>query len=337
MPAVRKYDKNRFAEGTVLTRSTARGRIIMAPRLIINADDFGLTPGVNRAIAELHQAGALTSTTLMATGPAFDDAVAIAHANPTLGVGCHIVLTDGVPVSPPETIPTLLGPDGKTFRPSLIDFIQALLRGKISEEDIKREALAQIQKLQRAGINVTHLDTHKHTHLFPAVTRPLLQLAERCSIRAIRHPFEQSWSLALGHGNRIRRLQVKLLGRLKTRFERQPQIRNAHVLTTDGTIGISATGNLYGETLHEILHAMPAEGTFELVLPSRLQRQRPRPHHHPPPHPSRHRAQRPLDRNTRNRHASKRPPAHQLWEPRHAQRISRSRPVHRPTRTESVL
>jgi predicted glycoside hydrolase/deacetylase ChbG (UPF0249 family) len=236
----------------------------MPPQLIINADDFGLTPGVNRAIAELHQAKALTSATLMATGAAFDDAVAVAHANPALGVGCHILLTDGTPVSPPKSIPTLLGPDGKNFRPSLVNFIQALLRGAIREDDIEREAVAQVQKLQCAGIHVTHLDTHKHTHLFPAVARPLLRIAERCSVGAIRHPFEQAWSLALGHGNRIRRLQVKLLGRLKTSFEHQPQIREAHVLTTDGTIGISATGNLYGETLHQILHAMPAEGTFEL-------------------------------------------------------------------------
>jgi predicted glycoside hydrolase/deacetylase ChbG (UPF0249 family) len=236
----------------------------MAPRLIINADDFGLTRGVNRAIAELHQAHALTSTTLMATGPAFDDAVAVARANRALGVGCHIVLTDGVPVSSPESIPTLLGPDRKTFRPSLIDFVQALLRGKIREDDIEREASAQIKKLQLAGIGLTHIDTHKHTHLFPAVLRPLLRLAEQHGIHAIRHPFEQSWSLALGHGNRIRRLQVKLLGNLKTRFESQPQIRTDHVLTTDGTIGISATGNLYRETLHEILRSVPAEGTFEL-------------------------------------------------------------------------
>ena len=236
----------------------------MAPRLIINADDFGLTKGVNRAIAELHQAKALTSATLMASGAAFDDAVAIAHANPALGVGCHIVLTDGIPVSPPQSIPTLLGDDGKTFRSSLVDFIQALLRGTIREDDIEREAVAQVQKLQRAGIDVSHLDTHKHTHLFPAVIRPLLRVAKLCSIGAIRQPFEQSWSLALGHGNRIRRLQVKLLGRLKTQFDRLPQIRNGHILTTDGTIGISATGHLYSETLHEILSHMPAEGTFEL-------------------------------------------------------------------------
>src|SRR5215472_7118763 len=100
----------------------------MPPRLILNADDFGLTRGINRAIAQLHQAGALTSATLMATGPAFDDAVAVARANPTLGVGCHITLVDAIPAASPETIPTLLGNDDKTLRTSNIDFAQALLR-----------------------------------------------------------------------------------------------------------------------------------------------------------------------------------------------------------------
>jgi predicted glycoside hydrolase/deacetylase ChbG (UPF0249 family) len=236
----------------------------MATRLIINADDFGLTKGVNRAIAELHQANALPSATLMATGAAFDDAVGVALANPTLGVGCHVVLTDGVPVCDPRSIPTLMGADGTSFRPSLVDFIQALLRGKIREDEIEREALAQVQKLEGAGIAVTHLDTHKHAHLFPAVARPLLRVAESASVGAVRNPFEQAWSLALGHGNRLRRFQVKVLGGLQARFERQPQIRNAQVLTTDGTIGISATGHLYARTLRQILEALPDEGCFEL-------------------------------------------------------------------------
>jgi chitin disaccharide deacetylase len=236
----------------------------MPARLILNADDFGLTPGINRAIGELHRAGVLTSATLMATGPAFDDAVAIALANPALGVGCHLVFADGMPVSHPESIPTLLGADGKTFRPSLLDFLQALFRGRISEEDVAREASAQIQKLQRAGIDVTHIDSHKHTHIFPSITRPLLRSAESTSVRAIRNPFEQAWSLALGHGSRFRRFQVKLLRPLKTVFDAQRQIRSADVLTTDATIGISATGNLNAATLREILQAMPATGTFEL-------------------------------------------------------------------------
>jgi predicted glycoside hydrolase/deacetylase ChbG (UPF0249 family) len=237
----------------------------MASRLIINADDFGLTLGVNRAIAELHQAQVLTSATLMATGAAFDDAVAIAHANPSLGVGCHVVLTDGDPVSPPNSIPTLLGEDGKSFRPSLIDFMQALLRGAIREEEIEREALAQVQKLQRAGIAVTHLDTHKHTHLFPAVARPLLRVAQRCSIGAVRNPFEPAWSSRLAPNAFLRRLQFHILSILgKRSFLSLPQVSDHHVFTTDGTIGVSATGQLDAASLHKILHAMP-EGTWELV------------------------------------------------------------------------
>ncbi|HEX4650192.1 MAG TPA: ChbG/HpnK family deacetylase [Granulicella sp.] len=236
----------------------------MAARLILNADDFGLTHGVNRAIRELHQAGALTSATLMATGAAFDDAVAIARAHPTLGVGLHVVLTDGLPVSRPASIPTLLGPDGKHLRPSLLDFLQALLRGKISETEIEREALAQLQKLQRAGIPVTHLDTHKHTHLFPQVTRPLLRIAETNAIPAIRNPFEHPWSLSLGHGPRLRRLQVHLLRGLRTGFERHRPIRTASVRTTNGTLGVSATGSLNPATLAQLLAALP-DGLWELV------------------------------------------------------------------------
>ena len=113
------------------------------------------------------------------------------------------------------------------FRPSLVDFVQALLLGRIKEEEIAREALAQIEKLQRAGINPTHIDTHKHTHLFPAIARPLLQVAERCGIRAIRNPFESGWSLALDHGSLARRLAVRLIGCLRPRFEAHPQLATA--------------------------------------------------------------------------------------------------------------
>jgi len=237
----------------------------MACRLIINADDFGLTSGINRAVEQLHQAKVLTSATLMATGPAFNEAVAISRANPGLGIGCHIVLTDGIPVSHPERIPTLLGADGKTFRPSLLDFVQALLRNTIREEEIEREALAQIQKLQHAGINVTHVDTHKHTHLFPAVARPLLRAMNQSSIAAIRNPFEPAFTQNLAHSGFKRRLQLSLLKRLRPAFQRHSELQRSEVLTADGTLGISATGNLNATTLLEILGVFPTSGTFELV------------------------------------------------------------------------
>jgi len=236
----------------------------MPARLILNADDFGLTSGINRAIGELSAAGVLTSATLMANGPAFDDAVTMARAHSALGVGCHVVLTDGVPISRPETIPSLLGADGKSFRPSVVEFVRALLLGRIREDDVAREATAQIEKLQGAGIRVTHIDTHKHTHLFPSVLRPLLEVAGRTGVHAIRNPFEPAWSLALGQGSLGRRVAVRLVGGLRRRFNAQPQIRDGLVLTTDGTIAISATGHLNSTTLAEILLALPAEGTYEL-------------------------------------------------------------------------
>jgi chitin disaccharide deacetylase len=236
----------------------------MPARLILNADDFGLTRGINRAVGELAAAGALTSATLMASGPAFDDAVAIARAHPSLGVGCHIVLVDGVPVSPPETIPSLLAPDRSSFRATLRSFLAALFTRRIRPEEIEREAIVQIRRLQTAGISVTHIDTHKHALIFPAIARPLLRAAEQCGVRAIRDPFEPAWSLALHQGDAKRRAAIRLLSMLRPHWHSLPQLRDHRLLTTDGTIAISATGVLDPDTLGRILAALPSSGTFEL-------------------------------------------------------------------------
>jgi predicted glycoside hydrolase/deacetylase ChbG (UPF0249 family) len=233
----------------------------MRARLILNADDFGLTLGINRAVERLHCAGALTSATLMATGPAFNDAVAIAHRNPALGVGCHLVFTDGIPVSHPESIPSLLGADGKSFRPSTVDFVQALLRGTISEAEIALETQAQIQKLQRAGIDVTHIDSHKHTHLFPAVARPVLHIAERCGVRAFRYPFEPRWAREAIRSRvpLIRRLQQNASGFFEPRFRSLINLTAGEV-TTSGTLGIALTGTLTPLTSRMLLGSLSRNG-----------------------------------------------------------------------------
>ncbi len=228
--------------------------------LLINADDFGLTPGVNRAITELHDAGCLPSTTLMATGNAFDHAVILAQARPLLGVGCHIVLTDGLPVLPPHEIPSLLGEDGVHFRPKLGHFVRDLMLGRLKEAEIEREATAQIRKLQSAGVHVTHFDSHKHAHLFPAIVRPLARAALACDVHALRNPFEPAWSVSAASGNWLRRFQVTALTRLRDPFF--AQFEGLH--TPDGTLGVSATGNLNAASLHALLQAMP-EGVWELV------------------------------------------------------------------------
>jgi predicted glycoside hydrolase/deacetylase ChbG (UPF0249 family) len=230
-------------------------------RLILNADDFGLTPGVNQSIVELHQAGALTSTSLMATADGFSAAAAAAIDHPRIGVGCHVVLVDGRPVLEHAKIRALSLPAGE-FRPALNAFVLDLMRGRIPEEEIEVEAMAQIRRLQAAGVRVTHLDTHKHTAMFVRVLRPLLRAARRCGVTAIRNPFEPDWALAATpHAPLLRRWQVKLLRR---RSEFLSMVREAGLITTDGAIGVLATGTLNAETLRRLLEAMP-DGTWELV------------------------------------------------------------------------
>ncbi len=229
-------------------------------RLIVNADDFGLTPGVNRAIGELAAAGAVTSATLMAEGDAFQGAAEQAAAQPGLSVGCHVVLVDGRP-SARSGISTLVGEYGR-FHESLTRFSMELHAGRIAEEEIEREAEAQIRHLQSAGVHVTHVDTHKHTHMFPRVARPLLRAAVRCGLTAVRNPFEPPWSARLARAAPLRRLQVEVLRRFQASFEQLCQ--EFGVRTTDGAIGVAATGTLDAGGLRCLLQELPP-GTWELV------------------------------------------------------------------------
>jgi hopanoid biosynthesis associated protein HpnK len=234
------------------------------PRLIVNADDFGLTPGVNRAILELHQSGVLTSATLMARAAATADAIEIARATPTLGVGCHVVLLDGDPMLPPAQIPTLVDPRSSQFRATLGSFLKPLLTSRIRPEHIEAEARAQIQSLQARGVKLTHIDTHKHTHMFPQVLRPILRAARSCGIHAVRNPFEPAWSIAATpEAPFIRRTEVRLLNLLAHRFRRI--VGEEGFTTTDGSLGVLATGTLDASAIRSLLAALPAGGIYELV------------------------------------------------------------------------
>lgn len=231
-------------------------------RLIINADDFGLTSGVNHAIIEGHQRGIISSATLMADSQAFHEAVTLAKSNPTLAVGCHVVLVDGIPVSASSTIPSLLGQDSAHFRTKLGEFARA--RRKISCAEIEAEATAQIRKVQSAGMVVSHLDSHKHAHMFPAVTGPILRAARACGIAAVRNPFEPARFRFFKNRRGLwkRYFQVRTLHLLASRFKQQA--RDAGVHTTDGTIGIVATGSLDQQLFESLVEHLP-EGTWEFV------------------------------------------------------------------------
>jgi predicted glycoside hydrolase/deacetylase ChbG (UPF0249 family) len=99
-------------------------------RLIVNADDFGLTRGVNRAIVACHQRGIVSSATLMATGACFDEAVALATQMPQLSVGCHVVLVDGEPLLPASEVRSLLAPGTNRFYHSIGEVLRAVAGGR---------------------------------------------------------------------------------------------------------------------------------------------------------------------------------------------------------------
>ncbi|MHB8301380.1 MAG: ChbG/HpnK family deacetylase [Acidobacteriaceae bacterium] len=233
-------------------------------RLIVNADDFGLTDGIDRAVVDLHRAGALGSATLMAIAPRTAEAVALSKQHTSLGVGCHVVLVDGSPAADPSEVGSLIASSERpSFRPTLGEFVRDLYLGRIERAQIEREAIAQILLIQRAGVQVTHLDTHKHTHMFPPVLDAIARAANQCGVRAIRNPFEPEWSVAATpNAGLARKLQVRALGRFRAHFRRLVNERN--LATTDGCVGVLATGTLDTSALRSLLYPLP-EGTWELV------------------------------------------------------------------------
>ena len=232
-------------------------------RLIVNADDFGLTSGVNRAIVELHAAGLVTSTSLMARAGATDQAIELARATPSLGIGCHVVLVDGEPILPPEKIPSLVDARTGHFPNSLTTFLLRLFTGRIRANEIEAEAAAQISLLQRRGVRLTHIDTHKHAHMFSSVLRPVLRAARAAGIRALRHPFEPEWAVRAAIGAPLARMvQIAALRPLAPRSRRI--IAQEGFTTTDGTIAVAGTGTLDAATLRSLLGQLPP-GTWELV------------------------------------------------------------------------
>jgi chitin disaccharide deacetylase len=238
-------------------------------RLIVNADDFGFTAGVNRGIVEAHTRGIVASSTLMANGRAFDDAVRLAKSVPRLSLGCHVVLIDGEPVLDAKRLPSITSTNssGVRFRDGLQSFAVRALTGRLDPDEIEAEAGAQIHRLQSAGVSVSHLDTHKHTHLFPAVLRPLLRAARARGVRAIRNPFGPrkpltSRALLARPGLWTRYVEVRILRALASEF--RDSAGREGLVTPDGTLGIVVTGALDEKLFRAIAEIIP-EGTWEFV------------------------------------------------------------------------
>jgi len=201
----------------------------------------------------------------MARGPAFTEAVELSKTFPRLSIGSHVVLIDGEPVLDPARIPSLT--DAGRFREGLKAFAARALTSRIVPAEIEAEASAQIRKIQTAGITVSHFDTHKHTHLFPQVLRPLLRAAAACGVKAVRNPFGPRFPLRSSHllarpSLWTRYAEVKVLRRFAGKF--REAVDREGFATPDGTLGIEVTGTL-DETLFRALAESMPEGTWEFV------------------------------------------------------------------------
>ncbi len=164
----------------------------------------------------------------MANAAATDEAVKMALAMPALGVGCHIVLVDGAPVSDPRTIPSLIDRASGNFLPTVGSFLKRLYTARIRTAEIETEAAAQIALLQSHGLRLTHVDTHKHMHMFPPL-RAVLRAAKASGIHAIRNPFEPLWCInATANAPEMRRAQVVLLRRFESQFPPHRRRRRLH-------------------------------------------------------------------------------------------------------------
>jgi predicted glycoside hydrolase/deacetylase ChbG (UPF0249 family) len=160
-------------------------------------------------------------------------------------------------------VASLLAPGTQMFYPTLGSFLGALYLGKIRVEHVRTEVTAQLQRLRSLGIEPTHVDTHKHTHMFPAVLAAVLKAAAANGVRAIRNPFEPEWAVAATPGaGFLRKAEVRTLRTLHRRnFLRT--VAAAEFATTEGCIGVAATGSLDSEALRSLVCNLPG-GTWEL-------------------------------------------------------------------------
>jgi hopanoid biosynthesis associated protein HpnK len=235
--------------------------------VIFNADDFGVTRGVNDGIIRAHRDGVLSSATLMATGAAFDDAVAQAKLNSSLGIGCHLVLVGEKSLSDAAAIPTLVDSRGN-LPSSLPWFVAKVTAGHIRSEDIVTELRAQIQRICAAGIEPTHVDTHKHTHSHPRVMELVCRVANEFGINRIRKPIESwsdSWRSTRSGGKRTA-TQLVAASAVRVIGPRFQAIAKNYGMHSPGYFkGLAATGQIDAATLLFFIDSLET-GTTEVML-----------------------------------------------------------------------
>jgi hopanoid biosynthesis associated protein HpnK len=235
----------------------------------VNADDLGLTRGVNAGIFRGFRDGILTSATLMPNADAFDDAVDLARETPELPLGIHLVAVGGRAVAPARDVSSLA--DERGMLPSTLGtLLRRMARGGARSEDLEREFHAQVARVVGAGIVPTHLDTHKHTHTHPRVMRALARVAHAFGIRCVRNPFEglraalaPAFAGRLASPAYLRQCALSAAVAPCAAAFRSLAARNG-LRAPDHFRGVALTGALDGPALCQVIRSLPA-GTTELM------------------------------------------------------------------------
>ena len=231
-------------------------------KLIVNADDFGLHTLINKGIIKGHREGFITSTSIMPSADAYEEAVELAKANLKLGIGIHLTLVGGVKsVLPKEQVSSLLDAEGR-FLPDYVAFAKRFYTGGVKGSELEAELRAQIEKALASGLNITHIDSHQHTHVLPGMNGLVRKLCNEYNIKRERIPKEDytfSGGFQAGLGRKIGRCGLSFCAALAASGADKDGIKHP-----DYFFGMLAGGHLNAELVGNIIRALP-EGVSEIM------------------------------------------------------------------------
>ena len=231
-------------------------------RLIVNADDMGRTSSINQAILQAHRDGILTSASLMVNEPACDEAVAIARATPSLGIGLHLTLAGGRSALPASKIPGLVDNanqfSANPVMAGLHYFFLPWLRPQL-----EAEITAQFERFQRTGLPLDHVNGHLNIHLHPVILSLMLRRAKTLNIRHVRLTCDPFWLNArLASGQWLYRISHGLIYLALSAWAR-PALRRQKIGHTDRVFGLLQSGRVNYDYICRLIADLP-EGDSEL-------------------------------------------------------------------------
>lgn len=228
-------------------------------KLIVHADDFGLSENINNGINDAFKGGIVTSTSLVANGAAYSHAVELASQSPDLDIGIHLTLSGETPVLSRLDVTSLVDNQGR-FHESAGKVLVNYLSKRICLREVEAEFEAQILKVKQSNLRISHLDGHQHLHVLPKVYAVVEGLARRYNIRAIRVPREKIQLYMFREIKGYRRILEQIALNYFT-----SQINSQYSINADSFCGFYFGGKLNRANLFAVLKSLPHFGVCELM------------------------------------------------------------------------